>query len=151
MRNAPSVMYPVGRSAVYGQVLAVCGALAALALVLLGWLHAQLPSALFAAGWLLWMVWSAVAFWSWRRQPVGQLQWDARATGQHTERQGVWRLMLQGAPPRELQRLRWALDAQTVLLLRLQAPGQRAVWVWLQAGDDPSCWDDLRRALKAQA
>jgi hypothetical protein len=62
---------------------------------------------------------------------------------------GQWFWQTEGVAPRALRRLDWVLDAQSVLLLRLQVAQGRPVWVWLQAVDARERWDDLRRALMA--
>ena len=149
MRNAPSVTYPVGRCAFFGWMLVLIGVLAALALALWWWLFPARPTSWTLGGAIAWLSWSALAWWYWRHQPIGQLQWDAEATRFPSEQRGIWRWSLNQAPPRELQEVAWVLDAQTVALLRLHAEGQRPQWLWLQARDDPVRWVELRRALAA--
>lgn len=149
MRNAPSVTYPVGLCAFYGRVLWLCSGLGLLALLLMQWSYPTMPLWWAVSGWLAWGAWCGVAVWSWRRQPVGRLQWDARAAQPGSPAVGQWFWQTEGVAPRALRRLDWVLDAQSVLLLRLQVAQGRPVWVWLQAVDARERWDDLRRALMA--
>jgi hypothetical protein len=149
MRNAPSVTYPVGRCAFYGQLLALCSLAAVLALLMLWWWYPALSVPLAALAGLAWGVWSGWAYRSWRRQPLGRLQWGGRATALVLERPGLWRWLPRDGEPVDLQRLEWVMDAQSVVLLRLSGPQRRRLWLWLAARDDRSRWADLRRALTA--
>lgn len=151
MRNAPSVSYPVGRSAFQAGVLVVLGLLGALALLLpLLWFPA-VPGWVWVAGALLWLFWSGWAWLNWSRAPRGRLQWDARALPATGTRAGVWRWLAEGAPAVELQTLEWVWDAQHVVLLRPRGTGRRLPWLWLEGRREPARWDDLRRALTAHA
>lgn len=149
MRSAPSVTYPVGRCVLYGQLLALCCAAVASGLLMLWWWVSSIPATVAAPAGLAWVVWSALAYRSWRRQAVGRLQWDGLATAVASERTGLWRWMPRDAGVMELHRLEWVLDAQTVVLLRLHGPQRPSAWLWLQARDEPARWADLRRALTA--
>ena len=151
MRNAPSVSYPVGRSAFQSGVIVVLGLLGALALLLpLRW-YPAVPGWVWVAGALLWLFWSGWAGLNWSRAPRGRLQWDARALPATGTRAGVWRWLPDGAPAVELQALDWVWDAQVVVLARPRSPGQRLPWLWLEGRREPARWDDLRRALTAHA
>ena len=151
MRNAPSVSYPVGRSAFQAGVIVVLGLLGALALLLpLRW-YPAVPGWVWVAGALLWLFWSGWAGLNWSRAPRGRLQWDARALPATGTRAGVWRWLPDGAPAVELQALDWVWDAQVVVLARPRSPGQRLPWLWLEGRREPARWDDLRRALTAHA
>jgi hypothetical protein len=148
MRNAPSVMYPVGRCAFHVQALLVLAAIVAAAL--LGW---RVGSAVDTRLWLatllgavLWLAWGLRAWW---RSPVGRLHWDAQASNLPSVEVGAW-FWHGGATldPRPLQRLEPALDLQRLMLLRLHAPKSVPRWVWVQQTSDPARWLDLRRALQ---
>jgi toxin CptA len=138
MHAAPSVSYPVGRSAFAGRLLA--------ALILLGlaaataWTLQAPPSAWrhgLAFGSL--GICSAVAMLAWLHSPQGVLRWDG------TEWQ--W-LAGQGSAP---GRIELALDLQSHLLLRWRGEDGAAPWFWLERKSDPSHWDALRRAVYSRA
>ena len=150
MRNAPSVTYPVGRCAVHGKVLVLLGALGLLALALLAVLWAAASAAWLWGGGLAWLCWSALALRTWWRSPSASLQWDARAASASAlpgERVRGWRWHGAGSPASDLESVEWVVDAQTVLLLRLQPPAAPARWVWLEARRAQGLWEDLGRAL----
>lgn len=150
MRNAPSVIYPVGRCAFHGRVLLALGLSAALALGLLCWLSPALTIGWGVAGAMLCLIWAGSAVQSWRRLPVGLLHWDARAMAMRPGGGGGrWRWQGDGSESVDLARVEWMVDAGAVLLVRLHGEGVRGRWVWLEAGRAPSRWDDLRRALMA--
>jgi toxin CptA len=163
MRNAPSVVYPVGRCRFYAALLSALGGLALVVWLLVCWpLLSHGPSSPVAPpsqadaliGWLgglLWMGWVAFAVASWRRSPTGQLQWDAHGSAQPgTQAPGVWRwrsaAYRDGTP---LQQVSLALDLQSRMLLRLRNTDAAHSWVWVEEGRDPGRWSDLRRALVA--
>ena len=151
MRNAPSVSYPVGRSAFQAGVIVVLGLLGALALLLPLLWFPSVPGWVWVAGALLWLFWSGWAWLNWSRAPRGRLHWDARALPATGTRAGVWRWLAEGVPAVELQTLEWVWDAQHVVLLRPRGTGQRLPWLWLEGRCEPARWDDLRRALTAHA
>lgn len=151
MRNAPSVSYPVGRSAFQAGVIVVLGLLGALALLLPRLWCPAVPGWVWAVGAILWLLWCAWAGLGWRRTPSGRLHWDVRALPTAGTRAGVWRWLPDGAPAVELQALDWVWDAQVVVLARPHSPGQRVPWLWLEGWREPARWDDLRRALTAHA
>jgi len=157
MRNAPTVLYPVGRCAFYARLLVGLGALGLTALLAAGWYSGESagppawrgPAALAGAG--LWLLWVVCAWWSWQHAPRGQLQWDALAASADAGTQvGAWRwrseAYQEGAV---LQRVELMLDLQSRVLLRLHNPDAATSWVWLERRQDPARWDDLRRALLA--
>jgi toxin CptA len=166
MRNAPSVMFPVGRCRFYAVLLVSLGVLALAVLLLACWpllspgegrlVAAATPTDVLAGvfGILLWLGWGAFALASWRRSPVGQLQWDAHSSPQPgapaPEKAGVWRwhstAYRDGTP---LQQVHLALDLQSRMLLRLRNTDAVHSWVWVEQRRDPSRWSDLRRALVA--
>lgn len=158
MRNAPSVLYPVGRCRFYAGALLVLGCLALG--VLVSWWWTLLPLRVEgppghgagvsagAAGAAAWLGWALFAWRSWHRTPQGLLQWDA--LGAAPLGAGVWRWCSaahEGGAP--LQRVELVLDLQQRALLRLRNPDAMHRWVWVEAGRDPARWSDLRRALRA--
>ena len=137
MHAAPSVSYPVGRSAfaagLYGA-LALLGLLAVSAWALqspTGWR----PLAGFAAV----LATAALAWLGWRRAPSGTLRWDGALW--HWEEPGA---VCTGQP--EL-----ALDLQSRMLLRFRPDAGGARWLWLERASAPSHWDALRRAVYSRA
>lgn len=155
MRNAPSVIYPVGRCAFYARLLQGIGVLGGLVLAA-GALTVARPAAHIAdllVGVSLWLLWLGFAAWSWRRTPVGQLHWDALAGGAGPEgRAGAWRWHSDACQDGALlQRVEPMLDLQSRMLLRLRNPDAPTSWVWVEQRRDPARWDDLRRALQAHA
>lgn len=146
MRNAPSVMYPVGRCAFHAQALLVLAAIVAAALW--GWRGSAVDSRLWLAtlaGALVWLAWALRGWW---RSPVGQLRWDAQAPGAPDAEAGAWCWIGGGSlEPQAVQRLASALDLQGRVLLRLHAPPSVPRWVWVEQTEDPARWRDLRRAL----
>jgi len=156
VRNAPSVLYPVGRCAFYARVLMLLAVLG-LAVLAAGWWHGRglaggaFRTAVGGVGVGLWLLWLGFAWWSWRRAPIGQLQWDALAADSSLRANaGAWRwrseAYQEGAV---LLRVDLMLDLQTRVLLRLHNPDRATSWVWLERCRDPARWDDLRRALVA--
>jgi hypothetical protein len=150
MRNAPSVMYPVGRCAFYARLLAGLGLLGLLGLAAGAW-GARAPSGImqFLAGGVLWLLWLGFVVWSWRRTPVGQLHWDAQSQGVVPEsKPGAWRWRSEAHQEVDmLQRVELLLDLQRLVLIRLRHPDGATSWVWAEKARDPARWDDLRRAL----
>jgi len=135
--HAPSVTFPVGRSAFQGLLLLATWAAGALACATLalqvggwrGWLALALSGAagLTAAAW-------------WRGQRPGVLHWDGAA----------WEWVAQvGAPP-ERGKLLAALDLQRALLLRWRGD-QRSAWLWAERASAPHRWAALRRAVYSPA
>jgi toxin CptA len=137
MHSAPSVSYPVGRSAFAGWLyaaLALLGALAFLTWVLassFGWRQVMALVAVLAS--------AGLALQGWRRSPVGVLLWDGESW--------AWQkgeVIASGHP--EI-----ALDLQSRLLLRWRPNSGRVLWFWLERSSDPSHWDALRRAVYSRA
>ena len=153
MRSAPSVMYPVGRSAFFAQALL---SLAGLGVLVLGFLLVSMADSVartrvVPVGVGLWLLWSCFAVWSWRRSPIGRLQWDALAsTADGDSKPGAWRWHSDAYQDGALmQRVEPMLDLQTRMLLRLRNRDAATSWVWVEQHRDPARWDDLRRAVKA--
>ena len=137
--SAPAVRYPVTRSLwlaffLVWWSLAGCLSLAAWAA---GGAGTQWGSIAAAAG--LWTVCSALAAWFWRASPCGTLVWNG----------AEWML----EPPSGLQggtvcaTLQVHLDLQRSLWVRLQPESGQALWLWLERGNAPQWWGDLRRAV----
>lgn len=138
MHQAPSVIYPVGRSAFAARAHA---ALALLGLGAAGAWALQSPG----FGWRQSLAFAAVlacaglALAAWLRSPAGCLHWDGAAW--HWEEGGA------GSPGHpEL-----ALDLQSVMLLRWRAEAGGALWLWVERASDASHWDALRRAVYSRA
>lgn len=147
MRNAPSVMYPVGRCAFHGQLLLVLASVVAASLW--AWRDSGVDPGLWLVtlvGALLWLVWALLAWW---RAPTGQLHWDALAPGLQGIDAGAWFWHDCAAPaPQFVFGVEKALDLQRVVLLRLRSAGLAPRWVWVQQTSDPARWLDLRRSLQ---
>ncbi|MDB5913929.1 MAG: hypothetical protein JWP22_2604 [Ramlibacter sp.] len=138
MHAAPSVSYPVGRSAFAGWALAGLGLLGLAAAVAwslqadrFGWPQAVAFAAVLACG--------ALAAAGWWRSACGVLRWDGVAWEWEEGRQ-----VASGRP--EI-----ALDLQSRLLLRWLAQDRRSRWLWLEGRSDASHWDALRRAVYSRA
>jgi hypothetical protein len=150
MRSAPSVRYPVGRSAFYGFLLAVLCLVGMLAVVLAAVWDGPMSGSGLGVAWLLW---SAGASWAWVRQPQGKLTWDASAVPSVGEpSRGAWSWSsLAYQEGVELSRVERVYDFQVAVLVRLYNPDGAQSWVWVERHTDPGHWDDLRRALWAHA
>ncbi|MDP2416678.1 MAG: hypothetical protein U1D25_01360 [Hydrogenophaga sp.] len=151
MRNAPSVIYPVGRCFFYAGLLCMLAVLSLLVLLWWIWLGAdgQVPRMASWFGAVLWLAWAGFAWRSWVHAPVGLLQWDALATPPNElSRDGMWRWQRDkhsdGAPLQQVERV---LDLQSRLLLRVRNPDGAHRWLWVEQFSDPSRWNGLRRAL----
>jgi toxin CptA len=138
MHAAPSVTYPVGRSAFALRLYAV-SALAGLAVALawtvqsvtFGWRQALALVAVAACG--------GLAFASWRRSPAGALRWDGAG----------WTFEQGGEADDGHPEI--ALDLQNRLLLRWQGQAGRVRWLWLERVHDAAHWEALRRAVYSRA
>ena len=152
MHSAPSVTFPVGRSAFLGGLLAGSGVLGMLA-VFADMVCCRGAGA--ASAGLLWCGWAATGVWAWTRQPQGRLSWragdsrtletGARAAGHWSWVSGAYR---EGVA---LLRVERVYDLQGVMLLRLHNADGARTWVWVERRSDPARWQDLRRALVAHA
>lgn len=153
MHNAPSVSYPVGRSAFLARAM-LAGWLGAVAVTALSWPTDAPPWRSVLAVFSL--VLPAVLGWRfWRQLPRdGQLRWDGQD----------WH---SPSAPDQPAALHVQLDGQRHMLVRLQllvnpaaAPERRiwqlfgargTEWLWLEATGDPDRWPDLRRAAFARS
>ena len=138
MHAAPSVSYPVGRSAFALRLillLALLGGLAALAWTAqaqaFGWRQALAFAAVAAC--------SGLALVSWWRAPQGVLRWDG----------AEWQW--QEGPDARPGAVDLALDLQSRLLLHWRGEAGRALWLWAEKTSDVSHWDALRRAVYSRA
>src|SRR5262245_42496411 len=137
MHAAPSVNYPVGRSAF---ALALAAGFTALGLlVAVAWLRSA------DAGWRQALAFGAVAACgaaaasAWWRSPAGLLRWDG--VDWSWEEGGEMRSGHPGI----------ALDLQNRMLLRWQPETGRVRWLWLERARDSAHWDALRRAVYSRA
>ncbi len=137
MHNAPSVVYPLGRSRFQGRVLVALW-FAGLAVTLLWAVSApRLDWRLGVA--VLALLTAAAAAWSgWRHAPSGQVRWDGQVW--HWESPGY----RSGTP---VLALSVVLDFQRVLLLRLENQDHATLWLWAHRAAMPERWMDLRRAV----
>jgi toxin CptA len=137
MHNAPSVVYPLGRSGFLAWLLLglwLAGALLAVfwfyVIRQLDWRMVLTIAAVLGAG--------AAARTSWTRIPVGQLAWDGEA----------WRWesasYQTGIAVYELSVI---ADFQRRLLLRLENQAHARLWLWVERSAMPDRWLDLRRAV----
>ena len=158
MQSAPSVVYPVGRSVFYRNlILAVGGAVGAM--LSLGWVVAWVAApwsvrhGLWALGAALWAVWFARA---WRHSavaPGGELHWDARAMPVKLgDLPGAWYWRWADSKHEPVPlRVVLVLDWQERVLVRTKGLPLVARWLWLERSACSARWDDLRRALTAHA
>ena len=138
--NAPSVLYPLGRSRFLGCLL-LTGWLLAAGVTLWWWRVSASTDwrqllgcvALLLAGWVM--------LTGWRRSPVGRLQWD----GQRWRWESVvYRSGTALEPPAVV------LDVQFAILLRLNNQAGAVWWLWAERSALPIRWLDLRRAVHAR-
>ena len=137
MHSAPSVSYPVGRSAFVAWLYAALVSVALLAL--LAWVVQS------SLGWRQWVVLAAVlasgafAARDWRGSPTGVLRWD-----------GVdWSWEEGGDTAAGHPEI--SMDLQSRLLLRWRPESGRVRWLWLERASDASHWEALRRAVYSRA
>lgn len=155
MYNAPSVVYPVGRSAFHGGLLVALGVVSAAVGVMclvesdfraLG-VWAWLPGASAGAGWLFWATWACL---SWLRLPRGTLRWDSQRVEEGSTSSGAWSWTDRaGSEALVLSGMERVLDLQDRVLLRFSGPGLGRRWAWVERSGSPGRWNDLRRALVA--
>ena len=135
--NAPSVVYPLGRSRLQGLLLlgfwfvgaAVVGRWLALSQAF-GWQQ--------GLGLLLLGAASFAAWAGWKNSAVGRLAWDGQ----------VWRWESRGYQAGSAEHIvSVAFDGQALLLLRIDNPDQARLWLWAERRMCPERWMDLRRAV----
>ncbi|WP_332814588.1 hypothetical protein [Ramlibacter sp.] len=139
MNGAPSVSYPVGRSAWLGLLLALAWVAGVLAWA--AWAGQGASPARLALGALATAAAGAWAARWWWRLPGGLLEWDG----------GGWRFSPAGAAPGAAGQVEPVLDAQSALLLRWRAQAGRGAWLWAERSRRPARWDALRRAVYSRA
>lgn len=137
MHSAPSVSYPVGRSA-FALRLAAALALLGLGAVAAWTWQAATPGWRQAVGLAAVILAGAAAWRAWLASPRGVLRW----TG------GEWAWDEGGQVVTGAVAL--ALDLQSHLLLRWDGAGA-ARWFWLERSAAPADWDALRRAVYSRA
>ena len=139
MHNAPTVSYPLGRSAWWG--LPLLGLWLAGATSMVVWC-----ASVDALSWrlgldlLLWLVFGVWSLRAWRGQVQGELSW----TGMH------WLLLRDPSAPCEGM-VSVQLDLQHLLLLRFTPVTGPACWLMLRCATQPRRWQDLRRAVYSRA
>ena len=143
MHNAPSVLYPVGRSRFLGRLVFVLWGLGVLAAAGQVWQVGGLTGPVLLTSGSAVLA-GALAWWSLRQTPQGTLRWDGEAWHwlPETLREDKFSEPLTTSPQVHL-------DLQQVLLLSLVPAGSRRVWLWLEKAQSPARWDDLRRAVFA--
>lgn len=152
MRSAPSVVFPVGRSAFYGTCQGVLAVLALVTAVL--WAHSMSGRPGWAAwtlvgGLLAWAGWCLVAFHGWWRSPQGWLHWEAGVMpGERGEGGWLWRSQAYPDGTR-LTGVKCVLDLQTRMCLRLFFLDRGSRWIWVERQCDPVHWSAMRRAVVA--
>lgn len=152
MRNAPSVMYPVGRCAFQAWLQSFVGFICVTACVTLlreTSFQAILPwqwhlQAVLVLGLLIWVAW---AVRSWLVSPQGTLHWQP-AQAISDGRVGAWSWNDQdSAEPLLLVEVERVLDLQDWMLLRASWTKGARRWFWVERLRSPARWGDLRRAL----
>lgn len=138
MHAAPSVSYPVGRSALAARLAALLAG-AALAACAAWSVQAQAFGGRQAAAFVVALGCAAIAARAWLRSPSGRLHWDGNG----------WQW--QDAAGLGAGSLGLALDLQAHMLLRWQGEEGRARWLWVARESDVSHWDALRRAVYSRA
>ncbi|MFI5444744.1 hypothetical protein [Polaromonas sp. UC242_47] len=137
MHNAPSVVYPLGRSRFQAGVLLGLW-LSGVVVLILWWRSAPGWDWRLGLGLAAVVAAGAAAAWGWKNSPVGQLRWDGQ----------VWSWESQGYQAGTAAReLTVALDFQRILLLRLENHDHATLWLWADRRAMPERWLDLRRAV----
>ncbi|NIC43204.1 hypothetical protein [Aquabacterium sp. A08] len=142
----PAVVYPVGPCRVAWLGLVALAGVWATGLAL--WALEQGGPPWPGAWWWslgLGVAWLAWGVWQWRHPLRGLLHWAPNDDGP-----GAWRWQSaayrHGTPLTDLQT---AFDGQSVLLLRARTPAGLTLWLWLSAATEPTDWEALRRAVRA--
>ena len=147
MHNAPSVTYAMTRSAV-ALVLPASIWLASVAVTAL-WIHS-----VDAPGWQRALVLCTLCFvgcsagWAWHRTAASTLKWDGRAWS--------WTPDAISANPDTATEgsVAVSIDLQRVMLVQWRgnaADRRSTCWLWLERSSCPARWNDLRRAVHANA
>ena len=144
MKEAPLVVYPVGKTRWLAWVLAVGWSLGALMLSLIHFLYFPVDgsrlSTIFMVATAL-LSGAALMAW-WRRQATCTIRWDGER----------WHLLGAEQPDAMADggRIEVALDAQRALLLRYRTDVSSR-WLWAQASSAPERWHLLRCAIYSRA
>lgn len=138
MHSAPAVSYPVGRSTMRTLMYVLPALLAALGCGAWAWQSAS-PDIVRIPVLLLGGLVLAQAVRAALQPPQGQLIWDGQS----------WRWDTVAGT--ELGSVHARLDGQQRLLLEFRPLQGRAIWLWLECGEAPLIWSDLRRAVYAVA
>ena len=161
MHSAPSVEYPVGRSAFERRIEAALALAWLLMQAAWAWALAggPLPGAWWFSG-LLGLLACLALRWRARAPVVGRLCWErapravARSDPSNPSDQArqpgrwVWRSAAYRHGT-ELAELRWSLDLQCHVLLHARNAAGLGWWIWLSRDSAPGNWDALRAALVA--
>ncbi|MFN7856152.1 MAG: hypothetical protein ACK5OA_06160 [Acidovorax sp.] len=149
-KSAPSVVYPVRRSAALAWIIGVILLAAAAAITLWALSDRTAHAGRYAWVWLAAAAWVLAAMGAlhfWLHQFRGDLVWDgagwllqSAGAGQYDRRSGA----LKGRP----QPL---IDLQSHLWVALTAADHQRIWIWLERAHDPQRWIDLRRAVYSRA
>lgn len=153
MRDAPSVIYPVGRCAFMAWMLGLIGSVGAA--VCMMFLHATNVQAFQPRLWplqvvlvLSWLIWVAWAVRGWFVSPQGALHWQtAQALNEGTVGAAWSWKDRDSAEPLFLLEVERVLDLQDWILLRSRSTKGNQRWFWVERIDSPARWGDLRRAL----
>lgn len=148
MRNAPSVIFPVGRCAFWALLLGSLGVLLAGALAL-GWEGLSRWQA--GCLGLAVLAWWLAAAWTVGRHPRGWLRFSA-ASPSPVPGDAAWAWLVEpGGDARSLSTPRIVLDLQQRVLLQVGGTADGPRWVWVEAAASPGDWLALRRALLVNA
>lgn len=140
LHNAPSVIYPLGRSRFLGWLLLLAWGLVGV-LTVAWWFAAAAGDARPWLGGATWLLAGFVMARGWHSSPDGRLVWD----GQHW----AWEspVYQDGG---DLAAPQVVLDLQFAVLLRLDNPAGASWWLWAERRALPARWLDLRRAVYAR-
>ena len=135
--NAPTVVYPLGRSAFQGCLLSGMWFIGLLVL-LLWYDRAQQVDWRICSGAVAVGVAGVAAYIGWMNSPVGQIAWDGQ----------FWRWESPGYQTGVAQQqLSVIADFQHLLLLRIENQAHASLWLWVERKAFPARWLDLRRAV----
>ena len=137
MHGAPSVTYPVGRSRFALGAIALAWLAGVIGLAAWRLQVAATPAQVLVAAAAI-LIPGFFAVHGWLRSPQGTLSWNGEGWEWATAAMGE-----SGSPHA-------VFDTQRILLLRWHSPGVTR-WLWLERGDHPALWDDLRRAVYSRA
>ena len=135
--NAPPVVYPLGRSAFQGCLLAGLWFIGLLVL-LLWYDRARQVDWRICSGAVALSIAGVAAYIGWVNSPAGQIAWDGQ----------FWRWESPGYQTGIAeQQLSVIADFQHLLLLRIENQAHASLWLWVERRAFPARWMDLRRAV----